>query len=148
MQARGTHLFFQAPLVLFVGLVQHLPSTYIHTIPTSYFTHHTSHLTPPDTQIAEALDGSGLKVMTRSGSPAKPAEQHRAAAAAASTVVLLWPQELEPAAASAHTAAALSSLRASGGVRGQKVVVQNLGQAVSDFNAAQVGYNIMTVIIL
>jgi hypothetical protein len=31
--------------------------------------------------------------MTREGSPAKPAEQHRAAAAAASTVVLLWPSD-------------------------------------------------------
>lgn len=45
---------------------------------------------------------------------------------------------LQPATASAHTAAALSALRAAGGARGQKVVVQNLGEAASDFNAIQV----------
>lgn len=65
----------------------------------------------------------GLKVITRSGSPAKPSDQHRVAAASASTVVLLWPSDMPPAQASAHTAAALSALRASGGIRGQKVCV-------------------------
>jgi hypothetical protein len=90
-------------------------------------------------QIAEVLEDGGLHVMTRSGSPAKPEEQARAAAADAATVVLLWPSDKEPAAASAHTAAALASLRAAGGVRGQKVVVQNLGEAASNYNAIQVG---------
>lgn len=88
--------------------------------------------------MAEELDGSGLKVITRSGSPAKPSDQARAAAAAASTVVLLWPEDMSAAEASANTAAALSALRASGGVRGQKVVVQSRGYALQDFDAAQV----------
>jgi hypothetical protein len=89
-------------------------------------------------QVAEELEGMGLDVITRSGSPAKPTDQHRVAAAAASTVVLLWPADTPPAEASAQTAAALSALRASGGVRGQKVVVQSRGDALAEFDATQV----------
>lgn len=91
-------------------------------------------------QVAEELEGLGLTVITRSGSPAKPTDQHRVAAAAASTVVLLWPQDVPPAEASAHTAAALSALRASGGVRGQKVVVQSRRDVLDEFDATQVSY--------
>lgn len=90
----------------------------------------------------------GLNVITRSGSPAKPTDQHRVAAAAASTVVLLWPADMPAAQASAETAAALSALRASGGVRGQKVVVQSRGDALTEFNATQVGAGLSYVAVL
>jgi hypothetical protein len=89
-------------------------------------------------QVADELEGSGLNVITRSGSPAKPTDQHRVAAANADTVVMLWPADMSSSEASAHTAAALSALRASGGVRGQKVVVQSRADVLEEFDAAQV----------
>lgn len=88
--------------------------------------------------MADELEGLGLNVITRSGSPAKPTDQHRVAAASADTVVVLWPGEMSSSEASAHTAAALSALRASGGVRGQKVVVQSRADVLEEFDAAQV----------
>lgn len=89
-------------------------------------------------QVADELEGLGLNVITRTGSPAKPTDQHRVAACNAETVVLLWPSDMSPSEASAHTAAALSALRASGGVRGQKVVVQSTSDAMTEFDATKV----------
>jgi hypothetical protein len=89
-------------------------------------------------QVAAQLEGYGLNVITRSGSPAKPSDQARVAAAQADTVVLLWPLDKPAAEASAQTAAALSALRATGGMRGQKVVVQSRSDALKEFNATKV----------
>lgn len=88
-------------------------------------------------QVADELEGYGLNVITRTGSPAKPSDQARVAAAQADTVVLLWPTDKPAAEASAQTAAALSALRASGGVRGQKVVVQSRADALTEFDAIE-----------
>lgn len=89
-------------------------------------------------QVAEELEGSNLSVITRSGNPAKPSEQRRASVAAADTVVLMWPSGLSPADASAQQAAVLASLKTSGGVLGQKIVVQSAGQEVGEYDAVQV----------
>eukprot|EP00879_Flechtneria_rotunda_P032084 GHRR01035236.1.p1 GENE.GHRR01035236.1~~GHRR01035236.1.p1 ORF type:complete len:182 (+),score=71.26 GHRR01035236.1:1269-1814(+) len=91
-----------------------------------------------DELVAEELEDSGLQVITRSGNPAKPAEQRRASAAAADTVVLLWPSGLSAADGSAQQAAVLSALKTAGGVAKQKVVVQSAGTQEADYNAAQV----------
>lgn len=95
-------------------------------------------MAPCKVQVAEELDGVDLRVITRSGNPAKPSEQRRAAAAAAETVVLLWPTGLSPADASAQQAAVLSALTTAGGVKGQKVVVQSAGELVEDYDAVKV----------
>lgn len=71
-------------------------------------------------QVAEELGGS-LHVVTRSGNPARLADQRRAAVEAADTVVLLWPSGLSDAEASAQQAAVLLTLEAAGGLNRQKV---------------------------
>eukprot|EP00878_Enallax_costatus_P027636 GHUV01029773.1.p1 GENE.GHUV01029773.1~~GHUV01029773.1.p1 ORF type:complete len:281 (+),score=62.85 GHUV01029773.1:313-1155(+) len=92
-----------------------------------------------DDQVVEELEGTNLRVMTRSGNPAKPSEQKRASVATADTVVLMWPSDLSPADASAQQAAVLAALKTAGGVAGQKIVVQSAGQEVGEYDAVQVG---------
>jgi hypothetical protein len=112
------HLLFQIPrlvLLLLLLLLLHIPP-----------------------QILEEMEGSGLRVITRAGNPAKPTEQKRASAASAETVVLMWPAGLPPAEASAQQAAVLAALKTAGGVVGQKVVVQSAGEDAAQFDAVKV----------
>eukprot|EP00878_Enallax_costatus_P024281 GHUV01025906.1.p1 GENE.GHUV01025906.1~~GHUV01025906.1.p1 ORF type:complete len:571 (+),score=147.54 GHUV01025906.1:313-2025(+) len=95
-----------------------------------------------DDQVVEELEGTNLRVMTRSGNPAKPSEQKRASVATADTVVLMWPSDLSPADASAQQAAVLAALKTAGGVAGQKIVVQSAGQEVGEYDAVQMAVDL------
>ncbi|KAF6253223.1 hypothetical protein COO60DRAFT_1548067 [Scenedesmus sp. NREL 46B-D3] len=93
-------------------------------------------------EIFEELEGSRLRVITRSGNPAKPPEQKRASAASAEAVVLMWPAGLPPAEASAQQAAVLAALKTAGGFVGQKVVVQSAGEAAAQFDAMKMAVDL------
>lgn len=89
-------------------------------------------------QIGEALETKELEVISRSGVPMRMEDLARVSARAADTVVVMWPQDMDVAAAAASQAATLSALKAVGGVTGQKLVVQSTGSAVAEYNAAEV----------
>ena len=67
------------------------------------------------------------------------ADLSRVSATAAETVLVLWPEDAALDVGTAQQAAAVSALKAAGGITGQKLVVQSPGaQVAEEYNAAVV----------
>jgi hypothetical protein len=89
--------------------------------------------------LQEDLGDCGVEIISRSGYPAAMADLSKVSATAAETVLVLWPEDEAPDAGTAQQAAAVSALKAAGGITGQKLVVQSPGAQIADeYNAAVV----------